>query len=222
LSVTVDRSVIFSRYSVSSASKADDITEILLKVALNTIHITLTPFIKCTRRQKNDNSWTRRVRSKTVYLTSVDQWWVPGKNHRPIDSHWQTLSHNIMSGTFNMSEVYSMQHYLIKFVSDCRQVGGFLRVLQSPPPKNWPPRYNWNIDESGVKHHKPKTKLLNPNSFPHLIIINFVLWSFCQFDFSLKKNVTIKKKKNFLQIIHSNCISMTMKTSLNFGLELWC
>ena len=27
-------------------------------------------------------------------------------------------------------EVYSIQHYLIKFVSDLRQVGGFLRVLR--------------------------------------------------------------------------------------------
>jgi len=26
-------------------------------------------------------------------------------------------------------EVYSIQHYVIKFVSDLRQVGGFLRVL---------------------------------------------------------------------------------------------
>jgi hypothetical protein len=31
-------------------------------------------------------------------------------------------------------EVYSTQHYVIKFVSDLRQVGGFLRVLQFPPP----------------------------------------------------------------------------------------
>jgi len=30
-------------------------------------------------------------------------------------------------------EVYSIQHYVIKFVSDLRQVGGFLRVL--PPIK---------------------------------------------------------------------------------------
>jgi predicted aconitase len=28
-------------------------------------------------------------------------------------------------------KVYSIQHYVIKFVSDLRQVGGFLRV---PPP----------------------------------------------------------------------------------------
>ena len=24
---------------------------------------------------------------------------------------------------------------------------------------NWPPRYNWNIVESGVKHHRPKSNL---------------------------------------------------------------
>ena len=33
------------------------------------------------------------------------------------------------------SEVYSIQHhYVIKFVSDLRQVGGFLWVLPFPPP----------------------------------------------------------------------------------------
>jgi hypothetical protein len=33
-------------------------------------------------------------------------------------------------------KVYSIQHYMyvIKFVSDLRQVGGFLRILQFPPP----------------------------------------------------------------------------------------
>ena len=33
--------------------------------------------------------------------------------------------------------MYSIKHYVIKFVGDLRQVG------------------NWNIVESGVKHHKP-------------------------------------------------------------------
>jgi hypothetical protein len=32
------------------------------------------------------------------------------------------------------NEVYSIQHNVIKFVSDLQQVGGFLRVLQFPPP----------------------------------------------------------------------------------------
>jgi hypothetical protein len=31
-------------------------------------------------------------------------------------------------------EVYSIQHYVIKFVSDLRQVRGFLWVLRFPPP----------------------------------------------------------------------------------------
>jgi hypothetical protein len=30
-------------------------------------------------------------------------------------------------------ELYSMQHYVIKFVSDLQQVGGFLRALCFPP-----------------------------------------------------------------------------------------
>jgi hypothetical protein len=30
--------------------------------------------------------------------------------------------------------VYSIQHYVIKFVSDLRQGGGFLRMLRFPPP----------------------------------------------------------------------------------------
>jgi len=34
-------------------------------------------------------------------------------------------------------EMYLIQHYVIKFVSDL-------------------PRYNWNIVESGIKHHKPE------------------------------------------------------------------
>jgi hypothetical protein len=48
-----------------------------------------------------------------------------------------------------------VQHYAIMFVSDLRQVSGFLRVLRFHPPKQkWPARYNWNIVESGVKHHQ--------------------------------------------------------------------
>ena len=31
-------------------------------------------------------------------------------------------------------EVYSIQHYVIKFVSDLRQVSGFLQILWFPPP----------------------------------------------------------------------------------------
>jgi len=30
--------------------------------------------------------------------------------------------------------VYSIQHYVIQFVSDLRQVGGFFQVIRFPPP----------------------------------------------------------------------------------------
>ena len=43
-------------------------------------------------------------------------------------------------------EVCSILHYVVKFVSDLRQVCGFLRVLQFPPP------IKLNIVESGIKH----------------------------------------------------------------------
>jgi hypothetical protein len=35
---------------------------------------------------------------------------------------------------YHPGEVYSIQHYVIKFVSDMRQVSGFLQVLRFPPP----------------------------------------------------------------------------------------
>ena len=39
-------------------------------------------------------------------------------------------------------EVYSIQHYVIKFVSDLPKVGGFLRELRFPSPIKLTPRYN--------------------------------------------------------------------------------
>jgi hypothetical protein len=45
-----------------------------------------------------------------------------------------------------------VQHYVIKFVSDLRQVSGFFG--SSGFHYNRPPRYSWNIVESGVKHHQ--------------------------------------------------------------------
>jgi hypothetical protein len=41
------------------------------------------------------------------------------------------ITTNVASSNPVQGEVYSIQHYLIKFVSDLRQVGGFLRALQS-------------------------------------------------------------------------------------------
>ena len=32
-------------------------------------------------------------------LLLVEETGVPGENHRPVASHWQTLSHNVVSST---------------------------------------------------------------------------------------------------------------------------
>ena len=45
-----------------------------------------------------------------------------------------SLTTKVVSSNPADGEVYSIQHYMIKFVSDLRQVGVFLRVLRFPPP----------------------------------------------------------------------------------------
>ena len=45
-----------------------------------------------------------------------------------------SMTTKVVSSNPVHGEVYSIQHYVIKFVSDLRQVNGFLRVIQCPPP----------------------------------------------------------------------------------------
>jgi len=65
---------------------------------------------------------------------------------------------------------YNIYDYVIKFVSDLRQVGGLLRF---PTPIKRPPRYNWNIVESGVKHHNPYYKQKYKTYIQYLIWLTF-------------------------------------------------
>jgi len=43
------------------------------------------------------------------------------------------INTNVVSSNLFHVMVYSIQHYVIKFVSDLRQFGVFLRVLRFPP-----------------------------------------------------------------------------------------
>jgi hypothetical protein len=61
-------------------------------------------------------------------------------------------------------ELYSIQYYVIKFVSDLRQVGGFLLSIL----------VFWNIDESDVKHHNP------PSHLNTQITYRNSTWSLCR------------------------------------------
>ena len=57
-------------------------------------------------------------------------WWLDLK--LPVQS--VPIITKVVSSNDVHGEMYSIQHYVIKFVSDLRQVGGFLRVLRFLPP----------------------------------------------------------------------------------------
>ena len=44
------------------------------------------------------------------------------------------ITTEVVSSNLAHGKVYSIQHYVTKFVSDLQQVGGFLRVVRFPPP----------------------------------------------------------------------------------------
>jgi len=52
--------------------------------------------------------------------------------HLPMQS--APIATEVVSSNPAHGEVYSIQHYAIKFVNDLRQVDGFLHVLRFPPP----------------------------------------------------------------------------------------
>ena len=59
-------------------------------------------------------------------------WWLDLQLHvQSVPTITKVVSSNPAHG-----ELYSIQHYVIKFISDSRQVGGFLRLLRFPPPIN--------------------------------------------------------------------------------------
>ena len=61
------------------------------------------------------------------------------------------ITTNVVSLNPAHGQVYSIKHYVIKFVSDLIQVCGFRRVLRFLPPiKLIATRYNLNIVESGT------------------------------------------------------------------------
>ena len=51
-----------------------------------------------------------------------------------LQLHVQYITTNVVSSNSAHGEVYSIQHYLIKFASDLWQVGGFLLVFRFPSP----------------------------------------------------------------------------------------
>ena len=77
-----------------------------------------------------------------------------GRNHMVVPMQSVPTITKVVSSNPNYGEVYSIQHFVIKFVSDLRQVGGILQVLQFPPPIKLTTTIYLKIVESGVKQHK--------------------------------------------------------------------
>ena len=76
-------------------------------------------------------------------------------------------------------KVYSIQYYVIRFVSDLATSWWFSQGTPvSSTNKHWPPRYNWNIVESGIKHHDP-----NPYYFVDVIYIQMYMYKFKHLSF---------------------------------------
>ena len=61
----------------------------------------------------------------------VDRMVVGFTSQLPVQS--MPITSKVVSSNPAHDEVYSIQHYVIKFVIDLRQVNGFLRVLWFPP-----------------------------------------------------------------------------------------
>ena len=60
---------------------------------------------------------------------------IAGGNHRPVTSHWQTLSHNIVSSTPRLSEIRT---HNISYKSNYRRI-----TTTTAPYTFWPATYIW-------------------------------------------------------------------------------
>jgi len=67
-----------------------------------------------------------------IFLAAIGEVVVVPIVHLPVQSVYITT--NAVSSNAAHGQVYLTQHYVIKFVSVLRQVGGFLQVLRIPPP----------------------------------------------------------------------------------------
>ena len=73
------------------------------------------------------------VRSSiSIYATTVPLYTIIC--HLQLSVQTVPITTNIVSSNPVHGKVYSIQHYVIKFASDLRQVGGFLRVIRFPQP----------------------------------------------------------------------------------------
>jgi hypothetical protein len=99
-------------------------------------------------------------------------------------------------------EVYLIQHYVIKFVSDLRQVGGFLCILWFPPDLTWfvMNKLDYNF-----------TFRANSNEITFIVNLSIKkMWSFIQISL-------VNKNYNFRVFVSWNNTIFVMKEFSNFN-----
>jgi hypothetical protein len=97
---------------------------------------------------------------------------------------------------YRSSDIIAIKHYILINLS------GYISFLHQ---KIWPPRYNWNIDESGAKHH-------DPNLSPFIMLIVYILSQ--HYIYSL--SIHTKSENNWCTRINlsPNVVSSTPPRSL--------
>jgi hypothetical protein len=114
----------------------DLLRHIILSLMLNTS-------IKVIATQYTDDRgwsqiWYKKVNSQHLLITynqlTVTVVWSWSYGSWIYSYLWNPITTKVVSSNPVHGEVYSMQHYVIKLVSDLQQVGGFLRVFRFPQP----------------------------------------------------------------------------------------
>ena len=82
--------------------------------------------MKTNNTQNTVQQTTHRITNGTIVVVRLLELQLQ-EQYVPITT--KDVSSNPVHG-----EVHSIQHYMTKFVSDLRQVGGFIWVLRFPPP----------------------------------------------------------------------------------------
>jgi hypothetical protein len=130
------------QYMQGSALHKHRTFRIAIFLCMNTLdhrEILLTCFLQS--RMDAKNPWQFPIRIPLVKADVA----LPDRKHAKL---WSGMRHeeyadeaqsmpittNLLSSNPVHGEMYSIQHYVIKFVSVLRQVGGFLQVLRFPPP----------------------------------------------------------------------------------------
>ena len=92
------------------------------------------------------------------------------------------ITTTVVSSNLAQGKVYSIQQYVIKFVSDLRQVACFLWALRFPPPIKLTTTIYWNIVESGAKHHNPIIVWHKCNVIDWMNVLHYItLWHFSDY-----------------------------------------